>query len=127
MTLLDRGTVLDNLRVADPHLERDRAWEVLRTVGLAALVSHLDGELDAEVRPRVHLGAAEAARLCLARALIARPDLLLIDAALDPVADDAALLDALMGPDTTWTVVVASREASVRARCSEALATGEED
>lgn len=64
------GTVRDNLLVADPTLTDAAAASVLERVTLDA------GFLD---RPADELSGGEAQRVCLARALVPAPDVLLMD------------------------------------------------
>lgn len=77
------GTVADNLRVADHLLDDAGARELLARVALPAeLLGHDAGRLS----------GGEAQRLCIARALAAGPDALLMDeptSSLDPAARDA--------------------------------------
>ena len=71
------GSVVENLRVASPDLDRDRAEHVLEHVGLDA--SLLDQEAET-------LSGGEGQRMCVARALLTDPAVLLADeptAALD--------------------------------------------
>lgn len=65
------GTVLDNLRVADPGLDTGEANRVLAQVDLADQAM-LDREADT-------LSGGEAQRMCLGRALLTRPEVLLAD------------------------------------------------
>ena len=74
------GTVLDNLRVALADVDVERAGHVLEHVGLSAGL--LDQEADS-------LSGGEAQRMCVARALLTEPAVLLADeptAALDRAA-----------------------------------------
>jgi putative ABC transport system ATP-binding protein len=64
------GTVAENLRIADPQASESQMQDVLVRVALTG--SWLDRDATA-------LSGGEAQRLCLARTLIARPEVLLLD------------------------------------------------
>jgi putative ABC transport system ATP-binding protein len=74
------GTVRDNLEVAEPRLTDHAAGLALDRVGLAP------GFLDRDAR---ELSGGEAQRICLARTLVTRPEVVLMDevtSSVDPAA-----------------------------------------
>jgi len=108
-TLFD-GTVLENLRVADPTLTVDAAGAALGHVGLDAAL------LDRAARD---LSGGEAQRACLARTLATHPSVLLMDeptAMLD--ADNVRLLERLtrrlVGAEGVAVVWVSHDDAQIR-------------
>jgi putative ABC transport system ATP-binding protein len=81
------GTVLENLRVADPSLDRSAAEAAVQRVQLRP--DHLDQDARS-------LSGGEAQRMCFARALLTGPDVLLADEPTAGLDEDPKLaLEAL--------------------------------
>jgi ATP-binding cassette subfamily B protein len=110
------GTVRDNVEVGTPFGD-DAVWEALRLASAEHFVRDLPHGLDTVVGERgVSLSGGQRQRIALARALVRRPALLLLDdttSALDP-ATEARVLGSLRSALAGTTVVlVASRPSTI--------------
>ncbi|TYK53277.1 ABC transporter ATP-binding protein [Actinomadura decatromicini] len=112
-------TIRENLLLARPEAEEDELWDVLRRSRLDALIAGLPDGLDTVVGERGYrLSGGERQRLTIARLLLARPRVVILDEAtahLDSTSEAAvqeALTEALAG---RTAVVIAHRLSTVRA------------
>ncbi|MBA2310290.1 MAG: ABC transporter ATP-binding protein [Pseudonocardiales bacterium] len=112
-------TIAQNLRLAAPEASDVQLWEALRQARLADLVTSLHDGLDTVVGERGYrLSGGERQRLTIARLLLAKPRVVILDEAtahLDSeseVAVQEALTEALAG---RTALVIAHRLSTVRA------------
>ncbi|MGH3708041.1 MAG: ABC transporter ATP-binding protein [Pseudonocardiaceae bacterium] len=112
-------SVRANLLLARPEASEDELWEMLRRARLAELVAALPDGLDTVVGERGYrLSGGERQRLTIARLLLARPRVVILDEAtahLDSTSEaavQAALGEALAG---RTAIVIAHRLSTVRA------------
>jgi len=112
------GSVLDNVRLFDRSIDRDRVRQSLVTVGAIEFVEALPGGLDAEVQERgATLSQGQRQLLAFARALVTDPDVLVLDEATASIdsASEARLQQALAAALRGRTaLVVAHRLSTVR-------------
>jgi ABC-type bacteriocin/lantibiotic exporter with double-glycine peptidase domain len=123
---LFRGSIRENLQVSAPDASLAALRVALSLVDLDDPVAALPQGLDTEVSPSgAPLSESQARRLVLARALVVQPRLLLIDGTLDRLKLPGPKLEALLGhlfaPDAPWTLLVASEDPAVRARCARTI------
>ncbi|MGV0433091.1 ABC transporter ATP-binding protein [Corynebacterium sp. 20_84] len=109
---LYRGTIASNLRVGKPDATDEEMWEALRTAQ-----AHFVDDLDMPIaQGGTNVSGGQRQRLCIARMLVARPDVYLFDdsfSALDAVTE-AKLQRAMTSYTADATVlVVAQRVASI--------------
>jgi ABC-type multidrug transport system fused ATPase/permease subunit len=110
------GTVRDNIELGVDYSD-DELWDALDQAAATEFVARLPQQLDTVVGERgVSLSGGQRQRLALARALVRRPSLLVLDdttSALDP-ATEAMILERLRSRLTGSTVVmVASRPSTI--------------
>ena len=112
-------SVRANLLLAQPEASEDELWDVLERSRLADLVASLPDGLDTVVGERGYrLSGGERQRLTIARLLLARPRMVILDEAtahLDSTSEaavQAALTEALAG---RTALVIAHRLSTVRA------------
>ena len=105
------GTVFSNVAMGT-DVSADEVRVALGSAGILesvnALPRGLQTELTAAGRP---LAPSQALRLTIARAILHKPRLLLIDEALDSIEDlraDGPLVRALFAADAPWTLIVAT-------------------
>ena len=108
------GTVASNLRYGNPDASDDDLWDALDVAQAADFVREMGG-LDAPIaQGGTNVSGGQRQRLCIARALVVRPDVYLFDdafSALD-LATDARLRAALRPITADATMIVVAQRVS---------------
>lgn len=114
------GTIIENLRLGRSDVGLDEIREALERVGLLDVLLHRPEGLNLRLKVAgAPLSGNQRTRLLLARALVQRPRLLLIDELFDSLDDESFKLleTAILDRSLPWTVILATRDHDVTKRC----------
>ncbi len=121
------GTIDDNVRMGRKSIRTHEVRDALAAVDLLEEVKRLKDGLNTKlIGEGAPLSKDQLSRLMIARAILQKPKLLLIDGALDIVKpgrlDD--VLNILMDPAQNWTLVIATHSDEIIERCAYAIHVG---
>lgn len=118
------GTVIENLRLGRSDVGLDEVRSALERVGLLDVLLRRPEGLNLTLKVEgAPLSGNQRTRLLLARALVQRPRLLLIDELFDSLDDESFKLleTAILDRSLTWTVILATRDHDVTKRCDQVI------
>lgn len=114
--VLFQGTIRDNMKLANENASDEDIWNALEIAQAKEVVEDKEGQLDYVIEQNGrNLSGGQRQRLTIARALVKKPDIILLDdsaSALDFETD--AKLRTALSKLTMTTVIVSQRTSSIR-------------
>ena len=118
------GSIDENVHLNRPNISAADVREALELVGLLDEVLQLpQGMTTRLITGGAPLSSSQALRLMLARAIVGRPRLLVIDGTLDPLPDQIvwSTIRNLVGNQPPWTLVITSGRREVIEACDHRI------
>lgn len=119
------GTIVDNVRLGRVHLSIDDVSAALASVGLLEELLELPDGLNTPLQPHGRpLSNRQACRLMIARAIVGKPRLLILDGALDQIdrtQEREQLVSLLFASDAPWTLLCITERPDLLSRCSRVM------
>ena len=115
------GSVAENVHLARPDITFNKIRDALEQVGLLDSVLTLSEGIETDLTSAgAPLTENQLRRLMLARAIVGKPGLLLIDGVLDTLPDEEAeeLMGTLCDPRQPWTLLIVTSRAALHQRCT---------
>jgi putative ABC transport system ATP-binding protein len=122
------GTVVENVRLGRADVGLQNVQAALQKVGLLDALLRLPDGLETRLKPGgAPLSSAQRSLLMLARALVGRPRLLLVDETLEGMDSEflPGLEALLFDPARPWTLILVTRDPDLLARCDTVIHLGE--
>ncbi len=115
--VLFSGTIRDNLKWGNPEASDEQLLEAIDLAGATELLERLPGGLDMELGQQgVNVSGGQKQRLCIARALLKKPKILIFDDSTSAVdtKTDALIRKNLKKIDGLTQLIIAQRISSVK-------------
>ena len=115
--VLFSGTVRDNLKWGNPNASDDEILQAIEMAGARELVERFPGGLDMELGQQgVNVSGGQRQRLCIARALLKKPKILIFDDSTSAVdtKTDARIRQNLASIKDLTQIIIAQRISSIR-------------
>ncbi len=122
------GTLSDNISLGRADVSHEETWKAIRLVGLEQRINSLPQGIRCPLAINGSpLSRTEATRLILARALAARPRLLLVDGALDSLSDEEVegLIASGIMSDSSRVLILVSGRKRLREACGRQVRLNE--
>jgi ATP-binding cassette, subfamily C, bacterial len=113
-----------NLTWGSKECSDDLLWEALSIVRMNAVIGKTESGLDTEVSERgIRFSGGERQRIALARAILRRPEILILDEATNAidVETEAAIFQSLSAARPELTIIVVAHRASTLAMCDRMI------
>jgi ABC-type bacteriocin/lantibiotic exporter with double-glycine peptidase domain len=121
---LFEGSLLDNITLGNPLVTQNDIRWAIESMHLSQFLKGLEDGIDTLIQPEgKNLPASIVQRIILARCIVTRPLVLLLEHTIDQIDDELAkdIIDFLMSEKHKWTIIVSSKNSYWKQKCNHAI------
>jgi len=116
------GTVEENLTLGNKHISQSALQQTLVGLGVWDFICQLPQGLQTQLHSGdPSLSPSHAMQLTIARAILSRPKLLVLDTHADHLILTSRVLRTIFSKDSPWTLIVCTSDAELQERCDRVL------
>ncbi|TDQ27884.1 peptidase domain-containing ABC transporter [Tenacibaculum caenipelagi] len=118
------GTIRENITFGDASISDDKIYETFKIVGLTEFLKQQSKGLNTDLKPEGKLiGYTVAKKLILARAIIKKPKLLILEDPLDQFEKDEAnkIINFITNPSQPWSLIIISKNENWKEKCNKQI------
>ena len=119
-----KGTIRENVTFGDSKITDDEIYLIFKTVGLTEFLKHQPNGLDTYLKPEgKHIGYTISKKIILARAIIRKPKLLILEDPLDQLEkkEVKSIIDFITKPSQPWSLIIVSSNDSWKEKCNKQI------
>ncbi|WP_205618003.1 peptidase domain-containing ABC transporter [Tenacibaculum ovolyticum] len=119
-----KGTIRENVTFGDTTITDDDIYQIFNTVGLTEFLKHQPNGLDTYLKPEgKHIGYTISKKIILARAIIRKPKLLILEDPLDQLDKKEAksIIDFITKPSQPWSLIIISSNDNWKEKCNKQI------
>ena len=119
-----KGTIRENITFGDSSITDSEIYSIFTIVGLTDFLKNQPNGLDTYLKPEGKLiGYTIAKKIILARAIIKKPKLLILEDPLDQFEKNEAktIIDFITKPQQEWSLIIVSSNDSWELKCTKKI------
>ncbi|WP_420552737.1 peptidase domain-containing ABC transporter [Tenacibaculum aiptasiae] len=118
------GTIRENITFGDEKITDEEIYELFDAIGLSYFLKHQPNGLDTYIQPEGKLiGYTVAKKLILARAIISKPKLLILEDPLDQLEKEETqkIIDYITDKSKPWGLIIVSSNDAWKKKCNKQI------
>ncbi|MBE7685085.1 ATP-binding cassette domain-containing protein [Tenacibaculum piscium] len=118
------GSIRENVTFGDITISDDEIYTVFEIVGLTDFLKYQENGLETQLKPEgKHIGYTISKKIILARAIIKKPKLLILEDPLDQFEKKEAnkIIDFITNPSQKWSLIIVSSNDKWEEKCTKKI------